>query len=92
MIRTVIIEDQPLAAQPLATLLDDTRHVDVIGTAADGATGLRLCIDIPDHLSCSMILLPVYLGAFGSERSFVTKQANSDSVYGSQDKNGRSLK
>ena len=27
-----------------------------------------------------------------SERSFVTKQANSDSVYGSQDKNGRSLK
>ncbi|HXM25985.1 MAG TPA: response regulator transcription factor [Chthoniobacterales bacterium] len=49
MIRTVIIEDEPLTAQPLATLLDDTRHVDVIGTAADGATGLRLCTELhPD--------------------------------------------
>jgi len=49
MIRTVIIEDEPLAAQPLATLLDDTRHVDVIGTAADGAAGLRLCTELhPD--------------------------------------------
>jgi two-component system, LytTR family, response regulator len=49
MIRTVIIEDEPLAGQCLATLVDDTRHVDVIGTAADGAAGLRLCTELhPD--------------------------------------------
>src|SRR4029077_8595436 len=57
MIRTVIIEEEPLAAQPLATLLDDTRHVDVIGTAADGATGLRLCTELhPDAVFLDMNL------------------------------------
>ena len=49
MIRAVVIEDQPLAAQHLATLLDDTWQVEVIGTATDGAAGLRLCTQLrPD--------------------------------------------
>lgn len=34
-IRAVIIEDEPLAAQYLAALLDDTCQVDVIGSAID---------------------------------------------------------
>jgi DNA-binding NarL/FixJ family response regulator len=42
-IRAVIVEDEPLAAEYLATLLDDTCQVEVIGTAAESEAGLRLC-------------------------------------------------
>jgi hypothetical protein len=42
-IRAVIIEDEPLAAQYLAGLLDDTCQVEVVGTAAESEVGLRLC-------------------------------------------------
>jgi DNA-binding LytR/AlgR family response regulator len=49
MIRTVVIEDEPLAAQQMATLLDDAWQVEVIGTATDGAEGLCLCAQLrPD--------------------------------------------
>ena len=48
-IRAVIIEDEPLAAQYLATLLDETYQVEVVGTATDSETGLHLCADLrPD--------------------------------------------
>src|SRR5580700_3573148 len=47
--RAVIIEDEPLAAQYLAALLDDTCQVDVIGSAAESEAGLRLCAELrPD--------------------------------------------
>src|SRR5271165_6630419 len=48
-IRAVIIEDEPLAAQYLAELLDDTCQVEVVGTAAESEAGLRLCTELrPD--------------------------------------------
>src|SRR6202042_3305043 len=48
-IRAVIIEDEPLAAQYLAGLLDDTCQVEVVGTAAESEVGLRLCAKLrPD--------------------------------------------
>ena len=48
-IRAVIIEDEPLAAQYLAALLDDTCQVEVVGSAAESDTGLRLCAELrPD--------------------------------------------
>jgi DNA-binding LytR/AlgR family response regulator len=48
-IRAVIIEDEPLAAQYLAALLDDTCQVEVVGTAAESEAGLRLCAELrPD--------------------------------------------
>jgi two-component system response regulator LytT len=48
-IRAVIIEDEPLAAQYLAELLDDTCQVEVIGTAGESEAGLRLCAELrPD--------------------------------------------
>jgi hypothetical protein len=48
-IRAVIIEDEPLAAQYLAALLDDTCHVEVVGSAAESEVGLRLCAELrPD--------------------------------------------
>jgi DNA-binding LytR/AlgR family response regulator len=42
MIRAVVIENRPLEGQQLATLLEDTWQVEVIGTTTDSATGLRL--------------------------------------------------
>jgi two-component system, LytTR family, response regulator LytT len=48
-IRAVIIEDEPLAAQYLAALLDDTCQVEVIGSATESESGLRLCAELrPD--------------------------------------------
>jgi DNA-binding LytR/AlgR family response regulator len=48
-IRAVIIEDEPLAAQYLAALLDDTCQVEVVGSATESEAGLRLCADLrPD--------------------------------------------
>jgi DNA-binding LytR/AlgR family response regulator len=48
-IRAVIIEDEPLAAQYLADLLDDTCQVEVVGTATESETGLQLCVELrPD--------------------------------------------
>ena len=48
-IRAVIIEDEPLAAQYLAALLDDTCQVEVIGSAIESEAGLRLCAELrPD--------------------------------------------
>src|SRR5271166_1491877 len=48
-IRAVIVEDEPLAAEYLATLLDDTWQVEVVATATDSESGLRLCAELrPD--------------------------------------------
>src|ERR1700756_1657231 len=48
-IRAVIIEDEPLAAQYLAALLDDTCQVEVVGSAAESEAGLQMCADLrPD--------------------------------------------
>src|SRR6202045_447890 len=48
-IRALIIEDEPLAAEYLAALLDDTYQVEVVGTATESETGLRLCAELrPD--------------------------------------------
>jgi DNA-binding NarL/FixJ family response regulator len=48
-IRAVIIEDEPLAAQYLAELLDDTYQVEVVGSATENEAGLRLCAELrPD--------------------------------------------
>jgi DNA-binding LytR/AlgR family response regulator len=57
-IRAVIIEDEPLAAQYLATLLDETCQVEVVGTATDSEQGLRLCADLRPDAAFVDINLP----------------------------------
>ena len=46
MIRAFVIEDEPLAGQHMAALLDDTWQVEVIGNATDGVESLRLCAEL----------------------------------------------
>jgi DNA-binding LytR/AlgR family response regulator len=48
-IRAVIVEDEPLAAEYLAALLDDTYQVEVVGIATESDSGLQLCAELrPD--------------------------------------------
>ena len=48
-IRAVTIEDEQLAAQYLAELLDDTCQVEVVGSAIESEAGQRLCAELrPD--------------------------------------------
>src|ERR1700724_92905 len=44
-IRAFIIEDEALATQYLAALLDDTCQVEVVGSATESEAGLRLCAE-----------------------------------------------
>jgi two-component system, LytTR family, response regulator LytT len=57
-IRAVIIEDEPLAAQYLAALLDDTCQVEVVGTATESEAGLRLCAELRPDAAFLDINLP----------------------------------
>src|ERR1700756_250512 len=57
-IRAVIIEDEPLAAQYLSTLLDETYQVEVVGTATDSETGLQMCADLRPDAAFVDINLP----------------------------------
>lgn len=48
-IRAVIVEDEPLASQYLATLLDETCQVEVVGTASEAGAALARCAELrPD--------------------------------------------
>jgi DNA-binding LytR/AlgR family response regulator len=57
-IRAVIIEDEPLAAEYLAALLDDTCQVEVVGTATECESGLRLCAELRPDVAFVDINLP----------------------------------
>jgi two-component system LytT family response regulator/two-component system response regulator LytT len=43
-IRAVIIEDEPLASQYLAELLDETCQVEVVGSATESEAGLLVSL------------------------------------------------
>lgn len=58
MIRAVIVEDEPLAAQFLATLLENTGRVLVVGRAADGLAGMPLCVDTSPQVAFLDIQMP----------------------------------
>src|ERR1700759_1409172 len=57
-IRAIIIEDEPLAAQYLATLLDETYQVEVVGSATDSEAGLQMCADLRPDAAFVDINLP----------------------------------
>jgi DNA-binding NarL/FixJ family response regulator len=45
-LRAVIIEDEPLAAQFLAELLDETCQVEAVGSAIEREAGLSPCAEL----------------------------------------------
>ena len=57
-LRAVIIEDEPLAAQYLAELLDETYQVEVVGSATESEAGLRLCAELRPEVVFVDINLP----------------------------------
>ena len=57
-IRAVIIEDEPLAAQYLAELLDETCQVEVVGSATESDAGLRVCAELRPDMVFVDINLP----------------------------------
>lgn len=58
MIRTVLVEDEPLAQQYLEALLSETGRVEVIGAAGEGQAGLRLCSEHRPDVAFLDIRLP----------------------------------
>src|SRR6202035_4512198 len=57
-IRAVIIEDEALASQYLAKLLDETCQVEVVGSATESEAGLRLCAELRPDAAVLDIGLP----------------------------------
>jgi DNA-binding LytR/AlgR family response regulator len=57
-IRAVIVEDDPLATQYLAELLDETCQVEVVGSATETEAGLRLCAELQPDVVFVDINLP----------------------------------
>jgi two-component system, LytTR family, response regulator LytT len=62
MIRAVVVEDEPVTARHLATLLADTWQVDVVGIATNGQEGLRLCLELHPNAVFVDINLPEQQG------------------------------
>jgi two-component system LytT family response regulator/two-component system response regulator LytT len=58
MIRAIIVEDEPLAAQFLRGLLQRAGRVEVVGIARDGETGLTLCAEQTPEAAFLDIRLP----------------------------------
>ncbi len=57
-IRALIVEDEPLAAQYLATLLDETCRVQVVGVAHDAETALALGVERRPDVAFLDVRLP----------------------------------
>lgn len=52
-LKTLIVDDEPLAVERIQVICSDIDRINVIGTASDGAAALRLC----DALSPDLVLL-----------------------------------
>jgi two-component system, LytTR family, response regulator len=58
LVRSVIVEDEALAAQYLATLLEDTWRVQIVGTATEAEEALRLCAELRPDAAFLDVRLP----------------------------------
>jgi hypothetical protein len=78
-IRAVIVEDEPLAAEYLAALLDDTCQVEIVGTATESESGLRLCAELRPDAVFLDINLP---GKDGVSLATATSHASATALAG----------
>src|SRR6201988_5017636 len=58
VVRTLIVEDEPLARQTLRQLVDDTAWLELIGETADGLTAVRKINELKPELVFLDIQLP----------------------------------
>ena len=61
-LRTIIVDDEPLAIERLQILCDQIEHIDLIGMSADGASALRLSDNLKPDLILLDITMPVMDG------------------------------
>jgi two-component system, LytTR family, response regulator len=68
VIRTVVVEDEPIARTSLVQLLSDIPDIDVVAAAADGETGLRTILAERPSLVLLHIQMPWLTGIAVAER------------------------
>lgn len=88
-IRAVIIEDEPLAAQYLASLLDETYQVELVGSATESEGGLQLCADLQPDAVFVDIRLPATDGLSLATRLAMLPRAPLLVIYNRRRKSGR---
>ncbi len=57
-IKVVLVEDSAIALQILQRLIDSSPEVDVVGTAQDGAEGLRVIARTSPDVICTDLQMP----------------------------------
>ncbi|MEM9803940.1 MAG: response regulator [Cyanobacteria bacterium P01_D01_bin.56] len=57
-IKVVLVEDSAIALQILQRLIDSSPEVDVVGTAQDGAAGLRVIAETQPDVICTDLQMP----------------------------------
>jgi two-component system chemotaxis response regulator CheB len=57
-IKVVLVEDSAIALQILHRLIDSSPEVDVVGTAQDGADGLRVIAQTMPDVICTDLQMP----------------------------------
>ena len=57
-IKVVLVEDSAIALQILHRLIDSSSEVDVVGTAQDGADGLRVIAQTMPDVICTDLQMP----------------------------------
>lgn len=68
MIRVVIIDDQPLLTEGFGRIVDAQPGMKVVGTAHDGASGVKMCRELKPDVVLMDINMPVMNGVAATRR------------------------
>ncbi|WP_181777008.1 response regulator [Amycolatopsis pittospori] len=67
-VRVLIVDDQALFREALATLLEVQPEIDVVGEAADGEQAVRLCAELRPDVALMDLRMPVLDGIAATTR------------------------
>jgi DNA-binding NarL/FixJ family response regulator len=68
VIRVVIVDDQPLFTDGLGRIVGAQSGMEVVGTAHDGASGVRMCQELTPDVVLMDISMPVMNGVMATRR------------------------
>jgi DNA-binding NarL/FixJ family response regulator len=68
VIRVVIVDDQPLFTDGLGRIVGAQSGMEVVGTAHDGASGVRMCQELKPDVVLMDISMPVMNGVMATRR------------------------